>query len=246
MQKAFLVGRSKYLPASPLVDLIVSCKSREFADSHYNLVNCFSSNTFGRCIRVFSREAYFVIHSTKLRLYVVKNLCGLDTALQAWRSGLKLKISWGPDHKACKAHMRATAHTHWETSMKIMYCEIFGNFWRHNILCYLSILVQNMSKILSVHSPITCLYHERSDYFQAHMVQFSIDFCTSCFWYDILFFGTEFKLVYVNSALPKQGAMVCTDGPRRYLCFSMQISIGWGLKSVYNCVYATENSLQDS
>ncbi len=83
MQKAFLVGRSKYLPASPLVDLIVSCKSREFVDSHYNLVNCFSSNTFGRCIRVFLHEAYFVIHNTKLRLYVVKNLCQLDTALEA-------------------------------------------------------------------------------------------------------------------------------------------------------------------
>jgi hypothetical protein len=109
-----------------------------------------------------------------------------------------------------------------------MYCEIFGNFWkflRHYFLCYLSILVQNMSKILSVHSPITCLYHERSGCFQAHMVQLSIDFFTSCFWYDILFFGREFKLVYVNSALPKQGAMVCTDGPRRYLCLSMQISI---------------------
>jgi hypothetical protein len=89
MQKAFLVGRSKYLPASPLVDLIVSCKSREFADSHYNLINCFSSNTFGRCIRVFLHEAYFVIHSTKLRLYVVKNLCRLDTALEALWSRLK-------------------------------------------------------------------------------------------------------------------------------------------------------------
>jgi hypothetical protein len=52
------------------------------------------------------------------------------------------------------------------------------------------------------------------------MVQLSIDFCTSCFWYDILFFGREFKLVYVNSALPKQDAMVCTDGPRRYIFVS--------------------------
>jgi hypothetical protein len=105
MQKAFLVGRSKYLPASPLVDLIVSCKSREFADSHYNLVNCFSSNTFGRCIRVFSREAYFVIHSTKLRLYVVKNLCGLDTALQALWSGLKwLRLIWEPQLTLIEKH----------------------------------------------------------------------------------------------------------------------------------------------
>jgi hypothetical protein len=80
-------------------------------------------------------------------------------------------------------------------------------------------LVQNMLKILTVHFPITCLYHEKFDYFQAHMVQLSIDFChcTSCFWYDILFFGTEFKLVYINSALPKQYVMVCVDGPRRYV-----------------------------
>jgi hypothetical protein len=105
MQKAFLVGRSKYLPASPLVDLIVSCKSREFADSHYNLVKCFSSNTFGRCIRVFLREAYFVIHSTKLRLYVVKNLCRLDTALEALWSRLKwLWLIWEPQLTLIEKH----------------------------------------------------------------------------------------------------------------------------------------------
>jgi hypothetical protein len=105
MQKAFLVGRSKYLPASPLIDLIVSCKSREVADSHYNLVNCFSSDTFGRCIRVLLREAYFVIHSTKLRLYVVKNLCQLDTALEALWSRLKwLRLIWEPQLALIEIH----------------------------------------------------------------------------------------------------------------------------------------------
>jgi hypothetical protein len=39
--------------------------------------------------------------------------------------------------------------------------------------------------------------------------------------------------------------MVCTDGPRKYLCFSMQISIVSWLKSVYHHVYVTENSLQE-
>jgi hypothetical protein len=234
-QKAFLVGRSKYLPASPLVDLIVSCKSREFADSHYNLVNCFSSNTFERRIRVFFREAYFVKHSTKLRLYVVKNLCQLDTALEALWSRLKwLRLIWEPQLTLIENHR-------WKLCT-VKFLEIFEgiNFW-----CYLTILIQNMSKILSVHSP-TCLYHERSDYFRAHMVQLSIDFCTSCFWYDILFFGREFKLVYVNSALPKQDAMVCTDGPRRYIfvsAYRFQLFHDWNLFT--NCVYATENSLQD-
>ncbi len=105
MQKAFLVGRSMYLPASPLIDLIVSCKSREFADSHYNLVNCFRSNTFGRCIRVLLREAYFVMHSTKLRLYVVKNLCRLDRALEVLWSRLKwLRLIWKPQLTLIEKH----------------------------------------------------------------------------------------------------------------------------------------------
>jgi hypothetical protein len=92
----WLVDQSTCLQVHWLIWLS-SCKSREFVDSHYNLVNCFRSNTFGRCIRVLLREAYFVIQSTKLRLYVVKNLCWLDTALEALWSRLKwLRFVWEP------------------------------------------------------------------------------------------------------------------------------------------------------
>jgi hypothetical protein len=184
MQKPFLLGRSKYLPVSPLVDMIVSCKSRELVDSHYNLVTCWQQHIWKVHQGIVTCSIFCVMYTALSWGCMMLKICVCWT--QLWRLCDQESMLWG-SYESNSSHLLRNINENY----------VLRDFWKFlktSFFMLFSILVQNMSKILTVHFPITCLYHERSDYFQAHMVQLSIDFChcTSCFWYQILLFGREF------------------------------------------------------
>jgi hypothetical protein len=160
------------------------------------------------------------VHTTKLRLYDVKNLCQLDTALEALWSRVKwIRFIWESQLTLMEKHQ-------WKLcTMKLL--EIFEGLVFYAIFQFGSKYVKDPNCSFPYHLFVLWKIWLLSGSYGAIVYWFlSLHFI---FWYDILFFGREFKLVYINSALPKQYVMVCADGPRRYVTWS-PFKIIWPIK----------------